>query len=244
MRRLLKTAAVVVALGLAAVAVGGAVTSAQQGDGPVGTFLSRVAAKLGISEDTLTSAMQETSVEMLDEAVASGRLTQEQADQIKARAGEDGLLFPFGGPQHGPGGRSVVPEAAAQALGITQDQLMTELKDGKSLAEVAQAQGMSVEDFKAALLTQVKAQLDSLVADGTLTQEQADRVMQNTEENIDSIVNAVGGFRGGGGPGHGAGGLGPWQGPPPNDAAGVGPGQAPPPAGAAGGPGASSATAQ
>ena len=120
---------------------------------------------------------------------------------------------------------------------------MTELKDGKSLAEVAEAKGMSVDDFKAALLTQVKAQLDSLVADGTLTQEQADRVLKNTQDNIDSIVNAQGGFGGCGGPGRGAGGLGRWQGPPPDDGSGIEPGQTPTPNGTAGSASASGGTA-
>ena len=247
MKRLLKIAAVVAVLGLAVVAVGGAVTSAQEGDGPFAGFLAKVAAKLGVSEDQLKGAIDEAQIETIDEAVASGRLTQEQADQMKERVAEGDSLLPFGGPRGGPRGElrgaRVLPDAAAQALGITQDELMTELKDGKSLAEVAEAKGMSVDDFKAALLIQVKAQLDSLVADGTLTQEQADRVMQNTEDNIDSIVNAQGGFGGCGGPGRGAGGLGPWQGPPPDDGSGLEPGQAPTPNGTAGSSSASGGTA-
>jgi polyhydroxyalkanoate synthesis regulator phasin len=243
MKRLLKIAAAVVVLGLAAVAVGGAVTSAQGGDDPFGGFLSKVAAKLGISEDKLKSAIDDAQVETIDEAVASGRITQEQADRMKERVAEGDSLLPFGGPHRGPEGARVLPDAAAQALGITQDELMTELKDGKSLAEVAEAKGMSVDDFKAALLTQVKAQLDSLVADGTLTQAQADRVMQSTRDNIDSIVNAQGGFGGCGGPGRGAGGLGRWQGPPPDDGSGVVPGQTPTPNGTAGSASASGETA-
>ena len=51
MKRLLMIVAAVAVLGLAAVAVGGAATSAQEGDGPLGTFLSKVAEKLGVSED-------------------------------------------------------------------------------------------------------------------------------------------------------------------------------------------------
>jgi polyhydroxyalkanoate synthesis regulator phasin len=247
MKRLLKIAAVVVVLGLAVVAVGGAVTSAQEGDGPFAGFLAKVAAKLGVSEDKLKGAIDEAQIETIDEAVASGRITQEQADRMKERVGDGDSLLPFGGPRGGPrgelGGMRVLPDAAAQALGITQDELMIELKDGKSLAEVAEAKGMSVDDFKAALLTQVKAQLDSLVADGTLTQEQADRVMQNIEDNTDSIVNAQGGFGGCGGPGRGAGGLGHWQGPPPDDGSGLEPGQAPTPNGTAGSSSASGGTA-
>ena len=105
-------------------------------------------------------------------------------------------------------------EAAAEVLGMPQDELMEQLRDGNSLAEVAEAKEMSVEDFKAALLDQVKAQLDELVAEGDLTQEQADEIFQNINENIDSIVNAERGLGGFGGPRRGPGGFGgPWHGP-------------------------------
>ncbi len=203
-------------IGLAALAVSGAVTSAQDGSGPVNTFLAKVAEKLGVSQDKLNTAVQEAQTEMIDQAVAEGRLTQAQADQLKQRAAEGGLVFPFVGPGHGWGeSRGVVPEAAAQVLGMTEDELLQALKDGSSLAQVADAHGMSVEEFQTALLKQVKTQLDGLVGDGTLTQTQADEQYQRTEQNIDSIVNGTGcaGEFGGrrGGPGR----LGePWSGPP------------------------------
>ena len=68
MKRLLIVLAALAALGLGAVAIGGAVTSAQEGDGPVGTFLSKLADKLGVSEDELKTAIQDTRIEMIDEA--------------------------------------------------------------------------------------------------------------------------------------------------------------------------------
>jgi uncharacterized protein YidB (DUF937 family) len=215
-KRLLMIGAAVAVLGLAALAVGGAVTSAQDGSGPVNTFLAKVAEKLGVSQDKLNTAVQDAQTEMIDEAVASGQLTQEQADKLKERAAEGGFVFPFAGPGHGWGeSRGVVPEAAAQVLGMTEDELLQQLKDGNSLAQVADAQGMSAQDFQTALLKQVKTQLDGLVGDGTLTQAQADEQYQRTEQNIDSIVNGTGcaGEFGGrrGGPGR----FGePWSGPP------------------------------
>jgi hypothetical protein len=83
---------------------------------------------------------------------------------------------------------------------------MTQLKDGKSLADVARAQGISVDTLKADLLAQVKTKLDTLVSDGKITQSQADDSYSQTESNIDTIINATGPFRGGcppGGPGPG-----------------------------------------
>ena len=75
MKRLLSVAAVVAVLGVVVVMVSGAVTSAQEGDGPIGTFVEKLAAKLGIGEDKLKTAIEETQSEMIDEAVAEGRLT-------------------------------------------------------------------------------------------------------------------------------------------------------------------------
>jgi hypothetical protein len=48
---------------------------------------------------------------------------------------------------------------------------------------------MSVEDFKAALLAEVKSTLQTKVEEGTITQDQADRMFEGIDEHIDRIVN-------------------------------------------------------
>jgi polyhydroxyalkanoate synthesis regulator phasin len=47
------------------------------------TFLSKVAANLGIEEERLIEAITQARSQMLDEAVEQGRITQEQADRMK-----------------------------------------------------------------------------------------------------------------------------------------------------------------
>jgi hypothetical protein len=206
MKRLVMIAAAVAVLALGVLTIGGA--AADEDDGLVGSFLAKVADKLGVSEDELQTAIDEASTETLDEGVAEGLLTERQAERL-----QEGN-FPFRGRPghmsgHGPGhGPGHVMDAAAEALGMTQDDLMEQLRDGASLAEVAEAQGKDIEAFKTALLDQVKAQLDELVAENDLTQDQADDIFQRAEENIDDIVSGegcpggIGGMRGGkGGPG-------------------------------------------
>ena len=105
-------------------------------------------------------------------------------------------------------------DAAATVLGMSAADLMTELKDGKSLVDVAEAKGISVEKLTADLLAQVKTQLDGLVSDGKLTQEQADNIYTQTESNIDQIVSDTSGLGGPGGP-HGGPRGGPGPGPMP-----------------------------
>ncbi len=188
MRRLLIVTAALLALGFTAIAVGGAVTSADDADGPFGNLLARVANKLGITEAELQTAIQDAQLETIDEAVAEGRLTDERAARLREHV-EDGRHLFARRPHHHPGPRLIV-SSAAHVLGIETTDLVAELKAGKSLAEVAEAQGMPVEDFTPALLTEIRTQLDALVAEGKLTADRAAEMFQHIEENIDRIVNA------------------------------------------------------
>jgi len=192
LKRLFIPLITVAALGLAVVGVGAGF--AQQGNETASTFLAKVAAKLGIGEDKLTTAVDEAYQETLDEAVTAGRLTQEQADTLKERGFDFVPQFGPGFGERGPMGGVRVMDAAATVLGMTVDDLMTELKDGKSLVDVAAAKGISQEKLTADLLAQVKTQLDGLVSDGKLTQEQADNIYTQTESNIDQIVSDTSGF--------------------------------------------------
>lgn len=183
--------ATVVALTLAlfAVAAAGAKDNSD-GQTVIDRWVAKVAERLGVSSDDLTAAMQGAQFDLIDEAVAAGNMTQQQADQLKQYIQENGVLFPHR-PGHGLRcrGANFTVEAAAQVLGMEKDALIQALQSGQSLLEVAQAQGMGADDFKAALLGQVRSDLDQKVAAGTLTQSQADRIYQGFESRIDRIVN-------------------------------------------------------
>ncbi len=83
--------------------------SATSGNSPFKSFASRVAALLGVDEAKVQDAFKQAAKEMQDEAlqqrlssmVQQGRLTQEQADQIKTwyQSRPDALSqgFPMGG---------------------------------------------------------------------------------------------------------------------------------------------------
>jgi polyhydroxyalkanoate synthesis regulator phasin len=204
MKKLLIPAMIVAALGLAIVGVGAGF--AQQDSGVGATFLAKVAAKLGIGEDKLKSAVDEAYSETIDEQVAAGKLTQDQADMLKERGFQVGPMFGGrGGMRMGFGGVDLM-QSAAEALGLSADELMTQLRDGKSPADVAEAQGVSVDTLKSDLLAAVKTKLDTLVSDGKITQDQADQMYSRTESNIDQIISGTRPFGGGcprGGPGFG-----------------------------------------
>ncbi|HEU5362089.1 MAG TPA: hypothetical protein VFU56_02050 [Gaiellaceae bacterium] len=109
----------------------------------------------------------------------------------------------FGGPG-GPGGPFSDHDgglaSAATYLGISRSDLLTQLRSGKTLAQVAAAtSGKSAAGLVDALVADAKAQLAQAVTDGRLTQAQADRIEQDLKQRITDRVNRTG--PGPGGPG-------------------------------------------
>jgi membrane-bound lytic murein transglycosylase B len=191
MKKLLLPIAAVAALAVALFAV--ASVGAQEGtDGtPVQTFVGKLAAKLGISEDQLATAVKDVELEMVDEALAEGRITEEQAAEMRDRIENGELRFPGGRGPHGhvcaAGGRFVY--ATAEVLGIEESAVIDGLQAGKSLVTIAGENGMGADEFKAALTAEVEEHLAEKVAAGTITQAQADRMLAKFNENVDRVVN-------------------------------------------------------
>jgi uncharacterized protein YidB (DUF937 family) len=100
------------------------------------------------------------------------------------------------------GMHTIVWNGLADALGLTPDQLNVELASGKTLTQIAEAQGVSQDQLAAALETSVKAGLDKAVADGVLTQAQADQMLNHMAGNFEWMISHMGAGAGAGfGPG-------------------------------------------
>lgn len=181
------------AVGIVAVAGAGAQEETPE-DRPVDHYLEVLADNLGITVEELEGALTQSHIDLVNEKVADGTITEEEAAEIIERieSGEGRLLPPFGGG-HGGGHRlaGLVVANSAEVLGIEVDALREELHAGNSLADVATAQGVDIEQFKADLLAAIASDLDEKVADGSITQEQADRILEKITESIDRIVEKV-----------------------------------------------------
>jgi hypothetical protein len=129
--------------------------------------------------------------------------------------GSDEDVCPFGGTCGGPGGgfgmggfgyRGTMPSLLAEELGMTVDELSAALAEGKTVVEIAAEQGLSLDDLVQALVAQRAEYLNQAVADGTLTQEQADWMLEEMTEHLALQLENVGmggygggcGMRGGG----------------------------------------------
>jgi DNA-directed RNA polymerase specialized sigma subunit len=101
-----------------------------------------------------------------------------------------------GGPgQMGQGGRqggNPVLEIVAEKLGMTSDELMTELQAGKSIADVAAEKNVSVDTLVDAILAPRSDRLKEMVTNGRLTQEQADARLAEMKSKVTERLNQQG----------------------------------------------------
>jgi uncharacterized protein (DUF433 family) len=108
-------------------------------------------------------------------------------------------------------------DTAAKALGMTTDELTTALQGGKTLEQVAEEKGVDFADVQAAMQnargTEMRERIQQSLDDGTITQENADWLLEGLDKGF---LNGPGGFGFDGphGPGQGpapAGGAQPTQ---------------------------------
>ena len=82
--------------------------------------------------------------------------------------------------------------ALADALGLTEDDLNARLTDGETLAQIAEAQGVTQAEVSATLETTVRAGLAQAVTGGTLTQAQADQMLSHMAGKYGSMLTQMG----------------------------------------------------
>jgi len=186
---------------LAAVAVAGAVAvavprlgTAQADDtepGRVARYQELLAKNLGVSVDDLKAAEKAARDQLIDEQVAAGKLTAEKAAKLKEMP--PGQLL-RGALAHGRGHRvraviGNILDAAANVIHISRDVLVQELQQGKTIAQVASERGVSRDALKQGIVTAEKAKLNQAVANGKLTQAQADKLLQGLTNRVDKIID-------------------------------------------------------
>lgn len=105
---------------------------------------------------------------------------------LAVAAGTGGAIAAGGNGRHGghPG-----PAAIAAYLGLTPAELRQQLRSGKTLAQIAVAQGKTVAGLEAAIYADVQAHLDKAVAGGRLSAGQEQAILTRLKAKLDDIVN-------------------------------------------------------
>lgn len=167
--------AVAVALG-----IGGIVwAQGPEGDGPGhgwlrGERLGPIAEKLGMTVEELQAA--------LDEGQTIAELAEEKGIDLKAG-------FP---------GRPWMPqdggwfEQIAEQFGLTFGQIREALAGGKTIAELAEEEGVDLDEVAQAVKSELAERTQQAVEDGKLTQEQADEMLSELEQNLPKWLEGEG----------------------------------------------------
>ena len=81
--------------------------------------------------------------------------------------------------------------AAADYLDLTEDELHDALRDGKTLAEIAEDDGKPVSGLVDAMVATAEERIDEAVEDGRLDDDQAHELKERLEESIRDLVEGA-----------------------------------------------------
>jgi hypothetical protein len=146
-----------------------------------------LAEELGVTVEELEAAQTAVQEAMLAQLVEDGSITQEQLDEmLEMRALHDLAQDIFS--------RDDAQAVIAEELGLTVEELAAARDEGTRIYDLAEEQGIDIDTLMTAVSDARTAAFEQAVADGLLTQEQADLLLSQRGPNF-------GGFGGHGGPG-------------------------------------------
>jgi polyhydroxyalkanoate synthesis regulator phasin len=154
-------------------------------------YLQDLANRLKVPVSTLQQDKLAAAEDVLAQLVKDGKLTQNQANQIKQRLESHQACT---GKGRGLWGRGValqelkqylpaVANQVAQGLHMNVDQLKSQLQSGKSLSQIASAQHVSSSQLQTLVTNAIQSAVNKAVSDGNLTQQQATNIMQMVQKN-------------------------------------------------------------
>lgn len=169
-----------------------------------GKTLAEIATEQGVTRDALKQALTDANNKRLDEMKTAF------ADRLDSMIDAEGNAFPDreGGFGRMKGYIARDFAAAASVLGLTEDELKTELASGKSLADVAKEKNVDAQKLIVAQKEAITNAINQAVKDGKLTQAQADKQLANAADLAEKIVNDAHDGKGRGGHGGPRGGFG------------------------------------
>jgi polyhydroxyalkanoate synthesis regulator phasin len=137
------------------------------------------------ADDVATEAQVGPIEDVLAGLVTGGVITQDQAQAVA-----DALHARFGAQPgwhgHRAGGNIQV---AADTIGIDAADLLTALRDGQTVAEVAADHGVAVADVVDAIVADANDHIDQAVENGRITSDRADELKTELATRVEAFVN-------------------------------------------------------
>ena len=129
-----------------------------------------------------------------DNIQAGSAVVAEQADDMRPDKPTPDGEGPGLDRRHGPRGhdhhhaRRLVADVANELLGIEGQELRQELQSGKSLAEVAEANGVSSDELVSAIVAEINERTDEAVEAGRVDADKAAERLANAEERVAELI--------------------------------------------------------
>ncbi len=153
-----------------------------------------LAATIAVSATAMAARSESPAVDrfgtVLTGLVERGVISQEQADVVL----EEATPFLDELSQRQPGQRPAIRQtnvidAVAEVLGLEQDAIAAQLREGTSLVDVIETNGGSVAAVIDHIAGQLAAGLDDAVAQGDIDQEQADKILAGVVDRAEQVIN-------------------------------------------------------
>lgn len=164
-------------------------------------YIQTVSSDLGVSPSTLEGANKDGVQKVIDKMYADGKLTPAQKAQAEQQLSEyandpcaaiqaamtakgSHAASSSASSQAVADARSAIATAVAGALHISPSALQSELKAGKTVAQITSEHGASKSAVDAAYLKAAQAQLSKAVSGGALTQSQSDMAYSLLQQQV------------------------------------------------------------
>lgn len=187
MKKLLGSLAVVAALGAGTFAVSTVLPAGAQSSPPNTSSSTSSDASASHRGDRAAAVKN-----ALDGLVQNGTINQDQENAV-IQALKDSLT-PHGHGRLGVRARlgAGAIKVAADKIGVAPKDLIAALRDGQSIADVANSKSVSPSDVVTALVDAGNQRIDQAVSNGHLQQDRADTLKTKLPELADKIVNTKG----------------------------------------------------
>ena len=167
-----------------------------------GQTLAEIAVANDVTEAELLSELEELQIASIDAAVDEGTLTEDEAETLKEDLADNlGTIIEntsnqqsqanqqpiAAGGQQFAGGNVI--SQVADILGIEEQDILDDLKDGQTLAEIAVANDVTEAELLSELEELQIASIDELVDDGTITEDQAETLKEDLADRLEKIIN-------------------------------------------------------
>jgi uncharacterized protein YidB (DUF937 family) len=154
-----------------------------------GRTIADVAEERGVDVQAVIDAMVAEATERIDERAAEAKedLPERVTDLVNGEVPDHP-----GGPR---GGIRAGLDAAAEALGISVEDLRAALRDDRTIADVAEERGVDVQAVIDAMVADATAHIDEEVAEGDLDADRATELKEDLPERITDLVNQGPRFR-------------------------------------------------